>query len=98
MAEKRKHPRHRQPTLVIRTEGACHKTRDWSLGGFRLERFHQALAPKERITGTIALGRFGERGDFVAEVVRVSADSGIGLRILEISPQVFLSMGAFKNH
>lgn len=98
MAEKRKHPRHRQPALVIRTEGACHKTRDWSLGGFRLDGFHQPLAPKDRISGTIALGRFGERGEFVAEVARMSEESGIGLRLLEISPQVFLSMGAIKSH
>ena len=80
----------------MRIDGHTYETLDWSLGGFRVNSFHQNLNRRDKISGTIVgLGATG-RGDFVAEVMRVSENGDVSVRLLEIAPATFLAMGGLR--
>ncbi len=94
--ERRRHRRFEQPVLELHLAGGCHRTRNWSLGGFRLSAVPGRYRPGTRLEGTIVLppgaGR-AETGSFLAEVVRHEADGELHLRVLEIAPAVFVGLG-----
>ena len=92
MQERRQHTRYKEPALFVWIDRQRYRTADWSLGGFRLNEFHGELAPRQKVSGRIAPGRFRRSGGFVAQVVRVSKEHGIGFRFLEISPSMFDTM------
>jgi len=96
--ERRRNERHRSPSLTVTIEGRTYKTVDWSLGGMRLPRFHRALAPGEQLQGK--MHRFGgaPSGPFAAAVVYASEGHGVGLRLTEITPALFMAMGTVRAH
>ena len=91
-SDRRREARHTAPTLKVRINGKRYRTKDWSLTGFRLDDFDGVCASGEQVRGVILFR--GRRGEFLAEAVRVGPGEAIGLRIVEISSDVFLQMSA----
>jgi len=96
--ERRVHHRISYPPLHLEIDGKRFKTTDWSLGGFRINGYHEALAIGDRLTGSIKFNKSSVSGTFVAEAVRVGKTGEIGLRLLEITPAVFVAMAGFKDY
>ena len=96
--EQRRHVRYSGPALILTIEGHRYKTRDWSLGGFRVARFHRPIVPGTPVRGVIGVTGSAAVGEFVAEIVHGSNDTGVGLRILEIAPAIFVAMTRLKAH
>jgi len=96
--DRRVHRRYLYPALRLEIDGKRYKTTDWSLGGFRINGYHEALAVGDRLTGQITPINSSGPGTFVAEVVRIAETGEIGLRLLEITPAVFITMAGFKDY
>ncbi len=52
----------------------------------------------DRLTGQIKSINSSGQGTFVAEVVRIAETGDIGLRLLEITPAVFIAMAGLKDY
>ena len=80
--ERRRHPRFKMPRLVLRIENQKYRTRDWSLGGFRINEFHRPVASGEQLQGvaTTWTGLFRELFD--ADVVRSGTDGEVRCKFL----------------
>ncbi|MEQ9641646.1 MAG: PilZ domain-containing protein [Alphaproteobacteria bacterium] len=85
----------RQMTLVIDDEEIVPV--DWSLGGFRLRATPQRYPRGTHLHGQVKGGPDWPKGAFVAQVVWAKDDGAIGLRIIEITPEVFLAMADLKS-
>jgi len=96
--DRRLHRRYADPPLHLEIGGKHFKTTDWSLGGFRIHGYHQPVAIGGRLTGQIKSVNSNGPGTFVAEVVWTAGSGEIGLRLLEITPAVFVAMAALKNY
>ncbi len=97
--DRRKHARITTPSLQLKIDGRKYRTLDWSLGGLRINGFHADVKPRDRLSGTIAgVGGVGGGGpgEFVAEVMRVAENGDVSVRLLEISPAIFLAMGGLR--
>lgn len=90
-AEKRRHPRYTYPRLRLIIEGRRYKTRNWSLGGFRVDRFHRPLGKFERMTGELRVPG-GSKTTFFGEVAWTNDDNDFGLRLTELDSQVFAEL------
>ncbi len=95
--DRRKHARIAAPSLELKIDGRKYQTLDWSLGGLRINGFHADVKPRDRLSGTIAGVGGGGPGEFVAEVLRVSENGDVSLRLLEIAPATFLAMGGLRS-
>ena len=96
--DRRVHSRFSYPALLLEIDGKRFKTADWSLGGFRINCYHQTVEIGDRLTGTIKSINSSGQGTFVAEVVRIAETGDIGLRLLEITPAVFIAMAGLKDY
>ena len=96
MQDRRQHRRYAYPAVALEVDGQHYETVDWSLGGFRVNGYHQHLEVGDRITGTIGTVGSGSPGTFVAEVVRFMPNGDVGMRLLEITPSVFIAMAGLK--
>jgi PilZ domain len=96
--ERRAHRRFSYPALQLEIDGKRFKTTDWSLGGFRITGYRGAPKIGDRLSGQIKSLNSSAPGTFVAEVVRIAETGEIGLRLLEITPAVFLAMAGFKDY
>ena len=96
--ERRRHPRVEGRPLALRIDGRKYKTLNWSLGGFKISGYHAEMEPGDKIEGTIGPVAGVGPGPFVAEVVRVTEDGEVGLRLLEVLPAVFVAMSGMKTH
>jgi hypothetical protein len=95
-ADRRAHPRRRDPAITLVVDGRRIETVDWSLGGCNLvatEVGAGPFRPRDTITGTLRLARVPD-GQFVAEIARLTDDGELGLRWLEISTATFAAMSA----
>ncbi len=90
-AERRGRPRvtHRPMRLLI--DGRRYKTRDWSLGGFRIEAPARAIPPRGIVAGEVEDTWSFAGGAFTAELCW-SREGETGFRFLDISSRTFLSM------
>lgn len=95
-AERRQHVRHAGPALTLKIEGARYQTLDWSLGGCKIPRFGRALSTGDRLAGKVVGVRGAGSGEFLAEVVHVSEEFGIGLRWVEIATATFQALRAVR--
>ena len=91
--ERRRHPRAESPRLTLRVDGQKYRALDWSLGGCRIAAPAERFQVKQSLAGRLTLEGADERGKFVAEIVRVTGNGEVGLRWLELSPQIFVAMG-----
>jgi PilZ domain len=96
--DRRVHRRYSQPPLHLEIDGKRFKTTDWSLGGFRIQGYQEAVAVGGRLTGQIKSFNSSGPGTFVAEVVRIAESGEIGLRLLEITPAIFVAMARLKDY
>ncbi len=94
--DRRKHARNTTPSLELKIDGRKYRTLDWSLGGLRINGFHVDVKPRDRLSGTIAGVSGVGPGEFVAEVLRVAENGDVSVRLLEISPAIFLAMGGLR--
>jgi hypothetical protein len=90
--ERRKHRRTDKPPLALRVAGQMYRALDWSLGGCRINDDTSRFRVKQQIEGRLDLNGPG-RGEFVAEVVRVGTNGDVGLRWVELPPDLFIAMG-----
>lgn len=91
--ERRQHARTGSPLLKLKFDGEKYKALDWSLGGCRIRVPGHGFQLTQRIAGRVWLDGADNRGEFVAEVVRLEADGEVALRWLELSPHIFVAMG-----
>jgi hypothetical protein len=89
--DRRHAPRFQKPALWLELDGWRYKTRDWSLGGFRIGDCRKPPRPRDRVQGRIE--GIGCIGSFTAEVVRINEDGSIAGRFLEITPAILMAMG-----
>ena len=94
LGERRQHPRTDQPKLTLRVEGQTYETVDWSLGGCRINGATAPFRLRQHIHGHLQLEGAEEQGEFVAEVVRIVDNGDVGLRWLELSPHLFMTVAA----
>jgi hypothetical protein len=90
--ERRKYQRTDKPPLALRVAGQKYRALDWSLGGCRINDDTSRFRVKQQIEGRLDLDGPG-RGEFIAEVVRVGDNGDVGLRWLELPPDLFIAMG-----
>ena len=87
-SERRRHPRHSQPRLVLRIEERKYRTRDWSLGGFRIDGFHRSVYSEEELEGVVTTWTGLFRESFNADVVHTykqtmaEVEEGVELELL----------------
>ena len=96
--DRRVHRRYSDPPLHLEIDGKRFKTTDWSLGGFRIHGYNEAVAIGGRLTGQIQSVNSNGPGTFVAEVVWIAETGEVGLRLLEITPAVFVAMAGLKDY
>jgi PilZ domain len=96
VSERRHYFRHEGRPLRIEIEHQHYRTLDWSLGGCRIAAFHRPLTQGERLHGKLGPARGTKSGQFVAEVMHVSADGKIGLRWTEITSTSFFALSRFR--
>lgn len=95
--ERRGHPRLHAPGLVLIAEWKRFEARDWSLGGCLIDAPPGTYTRGQRIEGTLEIRGQDERGEFLAEIVRVNEGGELGLRWLEISGNLFALMATIKG-
>ena len=95
--DRRHHYRLEQPVLVLTIAGKEYATLNWSLGGFRIAAGPGRFVRDQRIEGGIRLPAGGD-GSFAADVLRVTDQGQVQLRLLEISPAVFVAMSGLKGN
>ena len=81
--ERRRHPRYKIPRLVLRIEKQKYRTRDWSLGGFRLNAFHRPVESGEQLQGVATTWTGLFREPFDADVVRSGGEGEVRCKFLE---------------
>jgi hypothetical protein len=98
IGERRRFVRHSLPALRLKIEGQRLETLDWSLGGCKIAGFHRPLSRGDQLQGRIAaIG--GERsGEFLAEVMYVSEEIGIGLCWVEMASATYHALRRLKYH
>lgn len=91
--DRRRHARVVAPTLTIHIDGATYESVDWSLGGFRLSGYHNAVEKGDHLSGSIEYSE-GAKGEFVAEIAVIydRRSGSIGARFIEITPSVLIAM------
>lgn len=95
-AERRRFVRHATSALTLKIEGQRIKTLDWSLGGCKIAGFHRPLRRGDRLQGRIAAVGGARSGEFLAEVMYVSEEIGIGLSWIEIASATFHALRRVK--
>jgi hypothetical protein len=91
--ERRLHPRSHEPVLKLTVGRQSYLALDWSLGGCRIKAEPGEFKHKQKLEGRVTLaGPNPSRGEFVAEVVRVTDSGEIGLRWLELSAHLVVSL------
>lgn len=96
--DRRVYRRFSYPALHLEIDGKRLRAIDWSLGGFRINGYHEELKIGDRLTGQIKSINSSGPGTFVAEVVRIADTGEVGLRLLEITPAVFVAMAGLKDY
>ena len=94
--DRRHHYRLEQPVLTVTIGGRDYATLNWSLGGLRVGGVRERFDRGQTIEGEIRLPA-GGAGSFVAEVVNAGESGRLQLRLLEISPAIFVAMGGLKG-
>src|SRR3954470_3328730 len=91
--ERRLHPRLNDPVLKLKIEKRTYVALDWSLGGCRIATTAGEFKLKQKLEGHVTLaGPNPQSGEFVAEVVRLTDKGEVGLRWLELSAQLVVSL------
>lgn len=93
--DRRAHVRYEIPRLTITYDGVDYRSTDWSLGGFKLDKFRATLHVGNKLEGEIRL-EGSEKGVFSAEIVTIGDSGNIRARFLAITPSVFLAMGGLS--
>lgn len=89
--ERRRHPRRLLPRLILSIEDHTYRTRDWSLGGFRISGFHRDVRPGEQFNGSVVTWLGLRRETFDTDVVRLTPEGDVSFRFLTL-PRVVLKI------
>lgn len=95
--ERRRHRRMQSVKLTILIGAQRYKTKDWSLGGMRIDAPGLCVNSNEPISGWIHGPGLFDRGDFEGIVSWVSEQGEIGIRFVEVSRETFLSMSMAQS-
>jgi hypothetical protein len=94
--ERRQNTRFSMPTVTLVSGADRFETLDWSVSGCRIVQPSASLKFRDRIEGSIFLEGEERHGEFVAEVMRLTAEGDIGLRWIELSSPVMSAMTEYK--
>lgn len=95
--ERRRHRRIQDTKLTIIIDGKRYKTKDWSLGGFRIQAPEITIQTNENITGEIRGPGLFDRSDFKACVAWTSESGEFGVRLVEVSGETARAMSAVSG-
>lgn len=96
-AERRRYRRIQEVKLTILIGDQRFKTKDWSLGGFRIFAPELAFRSNDLINGFIQGPGLFDRGSFEGFVAWVSETGEMGVRFAEVSRDTFLAMSAAQR-
>jgi hypothetical protein len=88
--------RYKQPRLKVRIRGRAYRTVDWSLGGVRVADFAGPVERLERLDGTLKIPG-GPSGPFTGEVIWTGESGEVGLRFVEIAPDLLVELMALQQ-
>ena len=90
MENKRAHPRHVSPTLIIVINGNIFRVLNWSYGGFLIDEGHHQF----NVGGLITIDGIGEKSDdcptnivtvnIPARIIRHDENAGVGISCLQL--------------
>ena len=95
--ERRRYRRIQEVKLTILIGDLRFKTRDWSLGGFRIFAPELVFRSNDLISGFIHGPGLFDRGSFEGFVAWVSETGEMGVRFAEVSRDSFLAMSAAQR-
>ncbi|MDO9458925.1 MAG: PilZ domain-containing protein [Alphaproteobacteria bacterium] len=93
-SERRRHRRLQTSKLTIVINGKRYKTKDWSLGGFRVVVPGNNFNTNQRISGAIHGPGLFDRGAYEAVIVWTADDGELGAHFIDLSHESFLAMSA----
>ncbi|RDD62236.1 PilZ domain-containing protein [Ferruginivarius sediminum] len=93
---RRRSERIKQPRLKVRVDGRAYRTIDWSLGGVRIADYPRPVQRLDRVDGTLKIPG-GPSGEFTGEVIWMDDAGQVGLRFIEIAPDVFLELMTLQH-
>ncbi len=96
-AERRRYRRIQGVKLTILTGDHRYKTKDWSLGGFRIQAPELQLRTNDYISGAIHGPGLFNRGTFDGHVAWVAESGELGVRFSEVSRETFMAMSAAQS-
>ena len=96
LARQRQSERYKQPRLKVRVGGRAYRTVDWSVGGIRLAAYADPVQRLDRIAGTLKIPG-GASGDFTGEVIWADDSGEVGLRFVEISPDLLVELMSLQH-
>ena len=79
------YPYHVARRLTLRIKDHNYKTTDWSIGGFRISRFHRLVHPGEELKGNVVTWGGLKQEAFKADVVRLSREGDVDCRFLTLT-------------
>jgi hypothetical protein len=83
------------PSITLTIEGKAYETSNWSMSGFRLDKFRRDIAIGENLKGQIGPVRYSGGGGFNASVVRLTEDGGFGACWSDIDRDIYTAMSGF---
>ena len=95
--ERRRHRRIQHIKLTIIINGERYKTKDWSLGGFRIHAPEMNVLTNDDLAGEIRGPGMFDRGDFKACVAWTSESGECGARFTEISGETARAMATAQK-
>jgi len=94
---RRRHRRIQTVKLTILIGKRRYKTRDWSLGGFRIAAPDLAYRSNQPISGKLNGPGLFDSGEFEGVISWVSEQGEIGVRLTEVSRESFAAMSRVQN-
>ncbi len=95
--ERRRHRRIQSVKLTIVIGENRYKTKDWSLGGFRIHALDQKFQANGHVAGLIHGPGLFDRGTFDGFIAWVSESGEVGVRFSEVSRESFMAMSAAQR-
>ena len=95
--ERRRHRRIQHIKLTIIIDGRRYKTKDWSLGGFRIHAADMNVLTNDNLSGEIRGPGMFDRGDFEACVAWTAESGELGARFTEISGETARAMATVQK-
>ncbi len=95
--ERRRHRRIQNVKLTVVIGEQRFKTKDWSLGGMRVQAPGLSVKSNEQVVGKLNGPGLFDRGTFEGMVSWVSETGEVGIRFVAVSRESFVAMSAAQK-